>query len=166
MSRIKQKVAEKIIPNGMRYSKTFDMYIKLLETMHKTLHEEFGEKGEEAFIKCMREIGTELAGDMRTELGYGDGIEDLVSMWKVVCRLAKFKIEVKRLGNTIVFDHVHCPQWEKFRESGDILCRRTCIPMVEAMSQALKPNVEVKVLREPDMNLPCVKGIVVNDDNE
>ena len=41
MSKVKQKIAENIIPNRMRYTKTFKMYIKLLETMYKNLKEEF-----------------------------------------------------------------------------------------------------------------------------
>lgn len=138
-----------------------EMYFSLAFSLHQEL--ENNTIPLELFKNALKEVGKTTADTMKRELNFTNTIEDAVDAWIIGSKAMNVTLSLEKKDDLVIFHHIHCPMWNYFREKGSILCEDVCFPVVEAMAKEICPDVKMVILRHPDKDNTCVKGLKRRD---
>jgi hypothetical protein len=155
---VKSAIAKMYLPPGLKARGLLEMYFNLVFFLYQEL-ESRNTDASEILRKVCAEVGRESAETMKKEVGLTDTFEDAVTSWVIGSKAMNVTISLDKKKDEVVFNHLHCPMWEYFRGKGRILCEDVCIPVAETMAKEICPGVTPVVLRKPDQDHTCVKGL-------
>ena len=128
-----------------------------------------------AIIHSNPERGGALLREAFSNLGRGTGerlkrrfrvqptLSDLSAVWRAVCNLGGVGYTISKKPQRAIFKHTTCPLWEEFLRRSELHCLETCLPMITALTQAIAPEAQVELIREPDSADPCIKAIFLEE---
>jgi hypothetical protein len=155
---VKSAIAKMYLSPGLKTRGLLEMYFNLVFFLYHEL-ESRNTDASEILRKVCAEVGRESAETMKKEVGLTDTFEDAVTSWVIGSKAMNVTISLDKKKDEVVFNHLHCPMWEYFRGKGRILCEDVCIPVAETMAKEICPGVTPVVLRKPDQDHTCVKGL-------
>ncbi|MBU7043572.1 MAG: hypothetical protein HXS47_08275 [Theionarchaea archaeon] len=155
---IKLQVAKIYLPPQLKHKGLLNMYCNLAEFLHSELHSHTPHLTH-AFQTACTEVGKASARTLKEELNLENTFEDAVNAWIIGSKAMNVTLSIERKGHDVVFNHIQCPMWENFKNHGTILCEQICIPVAESMAKEIYPEVEMIILRSPDMDHTCIKAL-------
>lgn len=158
----KSRIARIFLPSGERANRILQTFL-LFSTEHfRELAATVGEeKAKAMYSQVSQELGRKAAESLRDELSLPQSPTSALDSWYIGCRLLGFRVRVQRDEYGANFHHLVDPLWSAFRDSGTLLCECTCVPMTLTMAQAFWPESDVEMIREPTMERPCIKRLVL-----
>lgn len=136
-----------------------ETYLGLMSEIAQELRA-MGPTAQQAMPSAMRRLGERFAGLLRRELGLGATIDQVGAAWEIGCHVAGIKYRVVREDGKLIFHTPHCPTWEHHLAEGELLCRISCLPMTEGLTEALSSGgVALELVRPPDREGTCIRAL-------
>ncbi|MBU7015365.1 MAG: hypothetical protein HXS43_11115 [Theionarchaea archaeon] len=154
---IKTVIAKMYLPSSVKVKGVLDMYVRFALSIYEELTAA-GIEPDTILRNAARAVGEATAETLRREAGLHDTFEDAVDSWIIGSKAMGVTMSVTK-EDMIVFHHLYCPLWEIFRKEGTILCNQVCIPLVERTAEEICTRAKTVVIRSPDMENMCIKGL-------
>jgi len=145
------------LPSKLKHKGLLDMYCNLAGFLHEECENQI--IGHAAFKNACGKIGKASVITLKKELALENSFEDAVNAWIIGSKAMNVTLSVERKKHEVIFNHLNCPMWENFKKNGKILYEDVCIPVAESMVREIYPDVEMVILRKPDMNHTCIKAL-------
>lgn len=155
-------LAKRYLPAGERARRILRTFLDFSILHFSNLADRLGEEEARAlFTRASEDVGRKTAETLMQELKMEPSADSAIDSWFIGCRLLGFQIRTERNDEGIDFEHLKDPLWEAFVEHGRLLCDCTCVPMTRAMARVFYPEADVEYVREPSVEAPCIKRLVL-----
>ena len=131
---------------------------QLLWSLHRTFPPP--EEGDDPVEAMMDDLGETLGRDLIDRLGLTRDRHGAVHAWRITSRLGGLRLQVREEPDRSVFEHQHCPLWDRFRQEGEIACPRFCESVARGLARAIAPGCRMEVLSPATLESPCVKALI------
>lgn len=155
---IKAVIAKMYLPSSVKVKGILDVYVRFALSVYEELKARNIEP-DMILENAARAVGKATAETLKREAGLHDTFEDAVNSWIIGSKAMGIIISVEKKEDMVVFHHMYCPLWEIFRDRGTLLCNQVCIPMVESTAEEICKSVKMVVIKSPNMENTCIKGL-------
>ena len=137
----------------------------LLETQEQLLwelHKELPppDDGDDPVVTIMERLGVSLGRQLQERFGLTRDRHGAVVAWRITSRLGGLRLAQREESDRTIFDHTHCPLWERFRAEGELSCPRFCEPLARGIACAVAPDCRMEMVRAATLDVPCAKALV------